>query len=120
MDDLFDAGSGAFLEVAGDGQGGEHYGEVCFYRVAFAVEDGACGKVGFRHTEGLLDVPQIVVAADHFISGHGRGGYVRDVAFQPDQVLCLLEGDFVEGESLCRPGFEEACLLRRFGAVDDP
>jgi hypothetical protein len=39
LDDLPDAGPGALLKVAGDGQGGEDDGEVSLDRVSGAVED---------------------------------------------------------------------------------
>lgn len=41
------------------------------------------GLVGFGHPEGLLDLPQLVVGADHEL---GCGSIeVRDVALQPGQ-----------------------------------
>src|SRR3546814_20910463 len=50
-----------FRSLAGQGQGGEHDGQVRLDRVAGAVEHRAGAQVGLAHPEGLLDAPESVV-----------------------------------------------------------
>lgn len=45
------------------------------------------------HTEAVFDVPEFVVAADHFFRFHDCDRYVCDVALEPDQ----LQGSVVSG-----------------------
>ena len=49
--------AGAVLHGAGDGERGEHDGQVRFDGVAGAGEHGPGGEVCLGHAEGLLDVP---------------------------------------------------------------
>ena len=65
LQDPADRLAGAVLDGAGDGERGEHDGQVCFDGVAGAGEHGPGGEVCFGHAERLLDVPQVVVAGDH-------------------------------------------------------
>jgi hypothetical protein len=69
---------------------GEHDREVSLDGVALAVVDRAGLQVGLGHAEALLDVPELVIAADHEVRGNQgavrAGGEVGDVAFRPGQV----------------------------------
>ena len=76
-----DAGRG--LQVAGDGQGGEHEGQVGLDRVAVVVEHRPCPQVVLGHPEGAFDLVEVVVGVDHALAVHRRDGQVRDVALQP-------------------------------------
>lgn len=58
-------------------------------------------KIGlFRHAERLLDVPEVVILADHLAGFHQGGGDVGDIAFQPDQRPGPLDRCGVEAASL--------------------
>jgi hypothetical protein len=72
LDELADGPAGLVLDPAADRQGGEHDGQVGFDRVAQVVVNRAGLQVVLRHAERLLDVPELVVAADHELGGHGR------------------------------------------------
>jgi hypothetical protein len=48
-DHVADGQAGAVLGLAGDGQGGEHDGQVRFDRVALADEHGPGRQVGLAH-----------------------------------------------------------------------
>jgi hypothetical protein len=96
-DHVADGQAGAVLGLAGDGQGGEHDGQVRLDRVALAGEHGPGGQVGLAHPEGLLHVPEIVVAADDLGRGHDGDGKVRDVALQAGQLPRAGEGLLVQG-----------------------
>jgi len=89
--------AGAVLGLAGDGQGAEHDGQVRLDRVALAGEHGSGGQVSLAHPEGLLHVPEVVVAADDLGRGHDGGGDVRDVALQAGQLPRAGEGLLVQG-----------------------
>lgn len=65
FDDVGNGQAAAFLNVVGDGQGGDDDGRVGLDRVAGAVEHGAGAKVALGHPKCALDPPQIVVAGDH-------------------------------------------------------
>jgi hypothetical protein len=62
--DAPDRDPGLGLQVAGDREGGEHDGQVRFDRVSGVVEHRSGSKVGLRHAERLLDVPEVVVVVD--------------------------------------------------------
>ena len=81
-DESLDAHPGGLLQVAGDGQGGHHDGQVGLDRVAGAVEDRAGSQVVLGHAERLLHVPQLVVGGDHLVGPHDAGGDVAHVALQ--------------------------------------
>ena len=85
LDDVGDGQAAAFLDAVRDRRCGEHDGQVGFDGLAGAVEYGPGCKVGLGHAERAFDLPQVVVAGDHFASGHGGGVAVGDVALQPDQ-----------------------------------
>ena len=53
------------LGLPGDGERGEHDGEVGLDAVAQPVEDGAGGQVGLGHPERALDLVEVVVGGDH-------------------------------------------------------
>ena len=57
MHEAADAEAGGGLQVAGDGQGGEHDGQVGVDRFAGVVEDRPGPQVAFAHPERCLDVP---------------------------------------------------------------
>src|SRR5665213_3869172 len=78
LNELLDRPAGLFLDVVGDGQGGEHDRQVGLDGFAFVVVDRSGAQVVFGHPERFLDVPQLVVGADHEL--RGRGGDVGDVA----------------------------------------
>jgi hypothetical protein len=84
LDEPADGPAGLMLDPPADGQGGEHDREVGFDRVALAVVDGPGLQVALGHPEAFLDLEQLVVGADHELSGHGRavgaGPQVGDVA----------------------------------------
>ena len=79
-DEVANGQTGPVLGLAGDGQGGEHDGEVRLDRVLRVVEHRPGPQVGLAHPEGLLDVPQVVVGRDDLAGGHDLGGDVGDVA----------------------------------------
>jgi hypothetical protein len=56
-DELLDRPVGAPLEPAGDGEGGEHDGEVGLDRVAFVVVDRPRAQIRLGDAEALLDLP---------------------------------------------------------------
>jgi hypothetical protein len=51
FDDVGDSQSGLVLDVAGDGEGGEHDGQVRFDRVTGVMEDRSGREVVFGHAE---------------------------------------------------------------------
>ena len=51
-DDLLDAQPGALLSFAGDGQGGQHDGQVSVDAVALVVEDRLCRPPGYADPGG--------------------------------------------------------------------
>jgi len=55
---------------------------VGFDGLALVVEHRTGPQVGLGHPEGTLDLPQVVVSADHGPSVHLLDGQVRDVALQ--------------------------------------
>lgn len=72
-DDRADAGAGTVLGFAGDGEGGEHDGEVGFDRVAGAVEHGAGREVGFAFAVQSCCKPRSRTHQHHKV-GTGRFG----------------------------------------------
>ena len=58
-------------------------GQVGFDGVALVVEDRASPKVTLGHPERLLDLPELVVGADHVLGG--RVGQVGDVGLPAGQ-----------------------------------
>ena len=48
-----------FCRVPGDGEGGEHDGQVRFDRVPGVVKHRSGSQVGLGHPASLLDVPQV-------------------------------------------------------------
>ena len=57
------------LDPVADGQRGEHDGQVGFDGVACVVVDRSGLQVVLGHPEALLDVPELVVGADHELRG---------------------------------------------------
>jgi len=82
-DELLDRPAGACLDVAGDGERGEHDGKVGVDRFAFVVVDRPGSQVVFAHPERFPDVPELVVGADQEL--RGRVVDVGDVALEPGQ-----------------------------------
>jgi len=72
-------------------------GQVRFDRVSGPVEHGSGGQVGLADPEGLLHVPQVVVAADHLGRWHEGGGDVGDVPLQACQAPGAGQGGLVQG-----------------------
>jgi hypothetical protein len=64
-DEFLDCLAGPALDPVGDGQGGEHDGEVGVDGFAFVVIDRPGSQVVFGHPVCVLDAPQLVVGADH-------------------------------------------------------
>jgi hypothetical protein len=81
-EDAAERSAGAVLHGAGDGERGEHDGQVRFDRVALADEHRPRGEVGLGHAERLLNVPEVMVPADDLGRRHDGDGQVRDVALQ--------------------------------------
>lgn len=79
------------LGFAAEGECGEHDGQVGFDGITGAGKHGPGGEVGFRHPEGLLNTPQVVVAGDDLGGGHKCGFDVGDLAFEPDEPACPLQ-----------------------------
>ncbi len=88
--------SGSGLDFAAEGQCGEHDGQVGFDSITGAGEYGPGREVGFRHPEGLLDAPEVVVAGGYLGRGHERGFDVGDIAFEPDHAARPLQRGGVE------------------------
>src|ERR1700722_19901917 len=65
LDEFADGPAGLVFDPAADGQGGEDDGEMGFDGVAFAVVDGPGLEVVLGHAERFLDLPELVVGADH-------------------------------------------------------
>jgi hypothetical protein len=86
-DEPSDGPAGGVLDPPGDGQGGEHDGQVRLDRVFGAVVERAGGQVGFGHPEALLDLEQLLVGADHELGG--GVGDVGDVALDPTSARAL-------------------------------
>ena len=84
-DHVADGQAGAVLGLAGDGQGGEHDGQVRFDRIAGAVEHRPGLKIGLGHPKRALDVPEVVVLRDHLCGGHDLDIEIGDVALQAHQ-----------------------------------
>ena len=73
LHDLVDRQPGAGLGLAGDGERGEHDGEVGFDAVAEPVEHRAGGQVGLGHPERAFDLVEVVVGGHHLLAGQGLG-----------------------------------------------
>jgi hypothetical protein len=71
----------------GDGEGGEHDGEVGFDRFAFVVVDRSGLQVVLGHAEAFLDAPRLVVGVDHELGR--RPVDVGDVALPAGQRAAL-------------------------------
>jgi hypothetical protein len=88
-DEFLDGPAGAGLDEAGDGEGGEHDGQVGVDGLALAVVDGPGPQVVLGHPEAFLDSPQLVAGADHEVRGDRfpiwGGGEVGLAALDPGQ-----------------------------------
>ena len=83
-DELPDRPARPGFDSAADREGGEHDGQVGVDGVALVVVDGPGLQVVLGHPEGLLDLEQLVVGADHELGGDRRAvrasSQVGDVA----------------------------------------
>src|SRR5699024_9950338 len=100
------------------GQCCEHDRQVRLNRIPGPVKDRPGSQVGLRHPKGLLDLPQVVIAADDLGRWHSPDGNVRHVAFEPRQLHRPLIRLLIEGFHLVRD-FHEPGALRRLVPIDD-
>ena len=95
----------------GDGQCGEHDGQVGFDRIAHPVEHGSGVEVALGHSKRLLDVPEVVVFRNDLGGRHHGDRNVGYIAFEPDEGLRAGQAGFVEG-AVHTAGFDESCPTR--------
>jgi hypothetical protein len=121
LDELLDGDAGGVLQVAGDGQGGEHDGQVGLDRVTLMVEHGSCRRFvtllcpessgeGLELAEDLAGDVSLEAASD-LASCLALGGAAFDVGAGCGVVGHADSGDDVQGKSTRASDFADPLTL---------